>query len=368
MVCLWIHINSKQKLKITRDALFIGDEEKMLLCDGCDRGFHMYCLKPVLKKVPQGNWFCHDCKPMEIRTPQKKGRKKVEEEDDTEDSDDSEEEEDDDSDEGEQDSDDEEDEDADSDDEEGSEEESEEENADECTVCGSEGELILCDDCPRAYHVECVYPIIRKVPRGAWRCQICTKADLELSKSKRAATIEKNREKASQEETRPKKTQQRKPATNNKRSSSPAVSKTQAKKRAQSSPVNQRPAKKAKLENGKASSKRASTGWGRPAIKKCTALLMEIFDNDDSDIFVAPVDCKVVKDYGKFIDHPMDLSTIQEKLKTGEYPDKDAFFADIKLVFTNCEIYNPPHNAIYKQGQRLKKWVNKKIKEIDFED
>ena len=26
-----------------------GDPEKMLLCDQCDRGHHMYCLKPALK-------------------------------------------------------------------------------------------------------------------------------------------------------------------------------------------------------------------------------------------------------------------------------------------------------------------------------
>ena len=26
-----------------------GDAEKMLLCDGCDRGHHMYCLKPPMK-------------------------------------------------------------------------------------------------------------------------------------------------------------------------------------------------------------------------------------------------------------------------------------------------------------------------------
>jgi hypothetical protein len=26
-----------------------GDGEKMLLCDGCDRGHHMYCLKPAVK-------------------------------------------------------------------------------------------------------------------------------------------------------------------------------------------------------------------------------------------------------------------------------------------------------------------------------
>ena len=28
-----------------------GDAEHMLLCDGCDRGHHMYCLKPPIKEV-----------------------------------------------------------------------------------------------------------------------------------------------------------------------------------------------------------------------------------------------------------------------------------------------------------------------------
>lgn len=28
-----------------------GDAEHMLLCDGCDRGHHMYCLKPPIKQV-----------------------------------------------------------------------------------------------------------------------------------------------------------------------------------------------------------------------------------------------------------------------------------------------------------------------------
>jgi len=33
----------------------------MLLCDGCDRGFHLKCLKPALKAVPEGTWFCPTC-------------------------------------------------------------------------------------------------------------------------------------------------------------------------------------------------------------------------------------------------------------------------------------------------------------------
>ncbi|KAH7887375.1 PLU-1-like protein-domain-containing protein [Phlebopus sp. FC_14] len=36
-------------------------DEEMLLCDGCDCGFHMFCLDPPLNSIPKGQWFCHTC-------------------------------------------------------------------------------------------------------------------------------------------------------------------------------------------------------------------------------------------------------------------------------------------------------------------
>ncbi|KAI0080843.1 hypothetical protein K474DRAFT_1657340 [Panus rudis PR-1116 ss-1] len=38
-----------------------GNGTQMLLCDGCDCGFHMYCLDPPLTSIPRGQWFCHIC-------------------------------------------------------------------------------------------------------------------------------------------------------------------------------------------------------------------------------------------------------------------------------------------------------------------
>ncbi|EKX54179.1 hypothetical protein GUITHDRAFT_49340, partial [Guillardia theta CCMP2712] len=37
-------------------------EKDMLLCDDCDRGWHMHCLRPPLKEVPEGNWSCPKCR------------------------------------------------------------------------------------------------------------------------------------------------------------------------------------------------------------------------------------------------------------------------------------------------------------------
>jgi len=36
------------------------DEENMLVCD-CKKGFHIYCLKPPLEKVPDDDWLCPKC-------------------------------------------------------------------------------------------------------------------------------------------------------------------------------------------------------------------------------------------------------------------------------------------------------------------
>ena len=38
-----------------------ANDEGMLLCDGCDGGYHLSCLRPKLASIPDGAWFCTDC-------------------------------------------------------------------------------------------------------------------------------------------------------------------------------------------------------------------------------------------------------------------------------------------------------------------
>lgn len=36
-------------------------EDRMLLCDGCDLGFHCECLTPPIENIPEGAWYCDAC-------------------------------------------------------------------------------------------------------------------------------------------------------------------------------------------------------------------------------------------------------------------------------------------------------------------
>jgi len=54
----WRRSTNKSLCKVCRRG---SDPEKMLLCDECNAGTHMFCLKPKLRSVPPGNWYCNDC-------------------------------------------------------------------------------------------------------------------------------------------------------------------------------------------------------------------------------------------------------------------------------------------------------------------
>lgn len=55
---MWARSTNKSSCQVCRRG---SDPDKMLLCDECNGGTHMFCMKPKLRKVPEGNWYCNRC-------------------------------------------------------------------------------------------------------------------------------------------------------------------------------------------------------------------------------------------------------------------------------------------------------------------
>ncbi|KAL5265389.1 hypothetical protein ACHWQZ_G006190 [Mnemiopsis leidyi] len=91
----------------------------LLLCSACNRAFHTDCVN--LDNVPEGEWFCSKC--------DEDGSSAAEEEDD--------------------------------------------EHVDFCKRCKDGGELLCCENCTSAYHLQCTNPPLEDVPNGKWQCERC---------------------------------------------------------------------------------------------------------------------------------------------------------------------------------------------------
>lgn len=45
--------------------------------------------------------------------------------------------------------------------------------SDYCAICDDGGDLIVCDSCDRAHHLDCLDPPLKRIPEGDWLCPRC---------------------------------------------------------------------------------------------------------------------------------------------------------------------------------------------------
>lgn len=100
-------------------------------------------------------------------------------------------------------------------------------------------------------------------------------------------------------------------------------------------------------------------------MKFCAQTLRELKKTKYRDInypFLQPVDVVAlnIPDYVDIVKHPMDLATIERKLAEGDYEEPEQFEQDIRLMFNNCYLYNPPSLPIHKMGKELEKAFDEK--------
>lgn len=74
--------------------------------------------------------------------------------------------------------------------------------------------------------------------------------------------------------------------------------------------------------------------------------------------FREPVDRQEVPDYFEVIKEPIDLTTIEKRIRKGDwYKSKQMLFRDLMLMVNNCKIYNDVDSTYYECALNLEKYL-----------
>ncbi|RCI01402.1 hypothetical protein CU098_010287 [Rhizopus stolonifer] len=92
--------------------------------------------------------------------------------------------------------------------------------------------------------------------------------------------------------------------------------------------------------------------------KRCEALVRELKKPKYKGIawpFENPVDAAAwgATDYYDIIKQPMDMSTYEKKLYSHQYSHEEELAQDIRLMFRNCYLYNPPDHLVANLGKEF---------------
>lgn len=93
-------------------------------------------------------------------------------------------------------------------------------------------------------------------------------------------------------------------------------------------------------------------------------LLDALEAKDTSEIFREPVNTEEVPDYLDIVKHPMDLSTMREKLQRAEYSTLEQMEADFDLMIQNCLAYNNKDTVFYRAGIRMRDQAGPLFKQL----
>ncbi|KAL7301539.1 hypothetical protein TKK_0005971 [Trichogramma kaykai] len=367
---LFVHLNTlDNSIQWSRSALNAQcrvcrkrrDAENMLLCDGCNKGHHLYCLKPKLTCVPSGDWFCSVCKPRETKQAQRtKRRRQFEEEIEDETSYTREtrhtrarkvlsDEEDDESEKPVKDE-------LESDDEMSS-------SPQLCTMCGNDGKLIVCEGCNKHYHTDCHEPPLQRPPRGRWTCTSCK------SRKSNSKPVIKGRERDRESE---------RSSAATARSRIHGFAKSLLSREIKDWNDHNTSDDIEHTRHTRRSAKRAAEveheAEVKLTVKGCKAQIQELLNDikkhRQSWPFLEPVGKDEVPDYYDYISEPMDFGTIQKKFSNNQYTALKDFFHDCLLVFDNCHTYNSEnsqvYNNVYRAGQKLLQYFEKRCKDLNL--
>ncbi|XP_063391251.1 uncharacterized protein LOC134676799 [Cydia fagiglandana] len=339
----------KSVMKANCQFCLLGDnEEQLLLCDGCDKGYHTYCFKPSMDKIPEGDWYCWVC-------VNKARGERV------------------------------------------------------CIVCGGAcpGRTIPCALCVRAYHHDCHYPPLPKNPRGKWYCSQC----ISRAPPKKPRNTKKKDSKHKDVNTSVDADQNMVPSPAPSHASTSTLAEDAGADAAppepepepQPPPPPPPPVPPDLPEDGPPPEKRRALQYvgGNGALQHetdnvdgiepdaenvpllsrakkekhnakklqkelqfCKNLLYEMECHEHAWPFLLPVNTKLFPQYKKVIKCPMDLSTIKKKLQDNTYKCKEEFASDVRLIFSNCEVFNEDYSPVGRAGHNMREFFDTRWAQI----
>ena len=72
-----------------------------------------------------------------------------------------------------------------------------------------------------------------------------------------------------------------------------------------------------------------------------------------------------IPDYPKIIKNPMDLGTVEKRLKSGLYSNPGQIGDDMRLIWNNAMTYNPKHTSFYHMTTVIKDHFEKCFREVE---
>ncbi|XP_034530820.1 bromodomain adjacent to zinc finger domain protein 1A isoform X2 [Notolabrus celidotus] len=337
-----------------------GDADNMLLCDSCDRGHHTHCLRPRLKSVPEGDWFCPDCRPKQrsSRVPSRQRSSIDEEEEEEEDEEEEVEEE--------------------------ESEEEEEETEEEEESEEEEEEVVSTKKSPAPPPKGKNQGATPKGQQATPKGQQATPKGQQVTPKGQQATPKNSTASAGKNSSASKPSGKKATPPSGKASAGKPPARTGSRVSARlsqetlspngttkTSPGQSEPRKRQQTDvtpppkpvlppssSSSSSSNRRSSGrnHGVHELSACEQLTVELVRHEDSWPFMKLVSRTQVPDYYDIIQKPIALSTIREKVNNCEYQTAGEFVSDVDLMFSNCLQYNPRHTNEAKAGLRLQQY------------
>ncbi|XP_063286686.1 bromodomain-containing protein 9 [Pelobates fuscus] len=113
------------------------------------------------------------------------------------------------------------------------------------------------------------------------------------------------------------------------------------------------PGKKVEVESPMERPVRTGSSENSPIQQLLEYFLNQLQQKDPHGFFAFPVTDQIAPGYFMIIKHPMDFSTMREKITTNEYKSITEFKADFKLMCENAMTYNSPETVYYKLAKKL---------------